>query len=444
MKRQLNTTLSLLLLAAKRIWNQRLLMLCLLIGLVTAVAILASIPLYADAAQNRILQGELIEAGMVRPTFSFLWRYVGTWNGSLTQAAVQPVDTYLREQAADIIGLPSEQTIRYVSSDKMRLFAGQQSGFDENEPLLWSSVGFITGLEANVTLVEGQFPAESATDGAIQVVVSKALAEQLGIQVGEQYTLLTAARSQVPVTVSGIWTPTDPTAPFWFYAPELFRDLLLTTEAPFWSGVAPQMELPVGTAVWYLILDGRAVRPGTVTALLNNIKIVEARVNALLNGANLEASPVATLQRYSSSAGLLIFTLTLFSLPIMGLVFYFVILIAGMAVRRDQSEIAIMRSRGITRRQIFIIYLLEGALLGTVGIGLGLLLGKWIARLMGRTQSFLDADVLRQYGRDLVTIISPTTLLYASLAVGLALLALLLTALRSSKLTIVSLREQQA
>jgi putative ABC transport system permease protein len=361
MKRQLNTTLSLLLLAAKRIWNHRLLMLCLLIGLVTAVAILASIPLYADAAQNRILQGELTEAGTARPAFAFLWRYVGDWNGSLTQAAVQPVDTYLREQVADIIGLPAEQTIRHVSSDKMRLFAGQQSGFDEDESLLWSAVGFITGLEANVTLVEGEFPVESAADGAVQVIVSNTLAEQLGIQVGEQYTLLTAARQQIPVTVSGIWTPTDPTAPFWFYAPESFRDLLLTSEAQFWSGAAPQMDLPVGTAVWYLILDGRSVRPGTVTALLNNIQIVESRVNALLNGAALEASPVATLQRYSSSAGLLIFTLTLFSLPIIGLVFYFVIVIAGMVVQRDQSEIAIMRSRGITRWQIFIIYLLEGA-----------------------------------------------------------------------------------
>ncbi|MBK8899789.1 MAG: ABC transporter permease [Anaerolineaceae bacterium] len=444
MKRQLNTTLSLLLLAAKRVWNHRLLMLCLLIGLVTAVSILTSIPLYADAAQNRILQGELTEAGTTRPAFSFLWRYVGTWNGSLTQSAVQPVDTYLREQAANIIGLPAEQTIRHVSSDKMRLFAGSQSGFNENEPLLWSAVGFITGLEANVTLIEGEFPSEQAADGPVQVVVSSTLAEQLGIQVGEQYTLLTDKRQQIPVTVSGIWTPTDPTAPFWFYAPESFRDLLLTSEGQFWSGAAPQMTLPVGTAVWYLILDGRSVRPGTVTSLLNNIRIVESRVNALLNGAVLEASPVATLQRYSSSAGLLIFTLTLFSLPIIGLVFYFVILIAGMVVRRDQSEIAILRSRGITRRHITIIYLLEGVLLGTIGIGLGLLLGRWIARLMGRTQSFLDANVLWGYGRDLVTVISPTALLYAGLAVGLTLLALLLPALRAARFTIVSLREQQA
>ena len=100
-------------------------------------------------------QGELTEAGIYRPPFSFMWRYVGTWNGNLKQEAYQPVDNYLKEQAADIIGLPPEQTIRHISTDKMRLFAGQGSSFNENEPLLWSSIGFITGMADNVTLVEG-------------------------------------------------------------------------------------------------------------------------------------------------------------------------------------------------------------------------------------------------------------------------------------------------
>jgi hypothetical protein len=77
---------SLLSLAARRLWNQRLLMLCLLLGLVAAVGLLSSIPLYADAAQNRLLQGELedtdatseTESATARPPFSFLWRYTGS------------------------------------------------------------------------------------------------------------------------------------------------------------------------------------------------------------------------------------------------------------------------------------------------------------------------------------------------------------------------------
>ena len=55
--------LSLVPLAARRLWSQRLLMLCLLLGLVAAVGLLSSIPLYADAAHNRLLQGELGSGG---------------------------------------------------------------------------------------------------------------------------------------------------------------------------------------------------------------------------------------------------------------------------------------------------------------------------------------------------------------------------------------------
>jgi hypothetical protein len=81
--RTLFRLISLISLAARRIWNHRLLMLCLLLGLVIAVALLSSVPLYADAPRNKLLQGELTEAGTHRPLFVFLWRYVRTWQGNI-------------------------------------------------------------------------------------------------------------------------------------------------------------------------------------------------------------------------------------------------------------------------------------------------------------------------------------------------------------------------
>src|SRR5512136_1168485 len=95
--------LSLLSLAARRLWSRRWLMLCLLLGLVVAVGLLSGIPLYADAAQNRLLQGELqgadtaseTELATSRDPFSFLWRYIGAWNGNVTWDTYLPVQQYL-------------------------------------------------------------------------------------------------------------------------------------------------------------------------------------------------------------------------------------------------------------------------------------------------------------------------------------------------------------
>jgi hypothetical protein len=154
-----STLFSTIILAVKRLWNHRLLMLCLLVGLAVAVALLSSIPLYADAAQHQLLQGELTEAGTFRPPFSFLWRYVGTWHGDVAWDDYLPGDEYLSQQAADAVGLPLDAAVRHVQTANLRLFpAGDDSGFVADEPLLWTTVGFISGLEQQVQVVEGEFP----------------------------------------------------------------------------------------------------------------------------------------------------------------------------------------------------------------------------------------------------------------------------------------------
>jgi len=153
---------SLLVIAGRRMWNQRLLMLCLLAGLVLAVGILASIPLYADAVQHRLLQGELTEAGTHRPPFSFLWRYIGTWNGNIDREQYQPLDEYLSQQAAGTIGLPLSTLVRHAQTDKLRLFPTVEAqNFSGREPLLWMTLGFISGLEDRIQLIEGEYPRAS-------------------------------------------------------------------------------------------------------------------------------------------------------------------------------------------------------------------------------------------------------------------------------------------
>ncbi len=446
---------SLLTLAARRLWNQRMLMLCLLLGLVAAVGLLSSIPLYADAAQNRLLQGELqtadpaseTEAATVRPPFAFLWRYIGAWHGNVTWDTYRPVDTYLAEQAPAIVDLPLETQVRHIATDNMRLFPSEDAAFVPDEPLLWASIGFVSGMEAHVQLIEGEFPVEGASGDPVEILVSRQTADLLGLQVGEQYTLLATgqAGAQIAVRIAGVWQAIDASDPFWFYQPDSFDAVLLTSENAFVNQVVPALEAPVATAVWYQVYDGSRVRPATVNRLLENVAVVEARVTVLLNNTTLDVSPVPALESYGQSASLLTLVLTIFSLPVIGLVAYFISLIAGMVVRRSQSEIAIMRSRGISRRKIVNLYLLEGLVLSGLGLAGGLMLGRWMAQLMSRTHTFLDPTILTSNGGESMAIVfTPTSLAYALVGVALTLVALLIPALLAAQHSIVTLRWEQA
>jgi putative ABC transport system permease protein len=109
--RLLLSQFSLIAMAGRRLWTHRLLMSCLLAGLITAVALLSSIPLYADAVQNRLLRGELTDAGTYRPPFAFLWRYVGAWHGEIDLERYGPIDEYLTQQVPAVIGLPLDERV---------------------------------------------------------------------------------------------------------------------------------------------------------------------------------------------------------------------------------------------------------------------------------------------------------------------------------------------
>ncbi|HSR34976.1 MAG TPA: ABC transporter permease, partial [Anaerolineae bacterium] len=423
--------------------------------------LLSSIPLYAEAVHHRLLQGELTEAGTYRPPFAFLWRYVGVWHGDIGWDEYTPVNEYLSRQALDVIGLPLELGVRHVKTGNLRLFpAADLEAFAEREPLFWTSLGFLTGLEGHVELIEGGFPGAGELGGDVEVLVSQALAEQVGLQVGERYILFGSGGDgeQIPLRVVGVWRPPDLTGPaessdpFWFYQPASFNEVLLTSEPAFAGQVVSQLDEPVSLAVWYQVFDGSRVRTVDVPDLLGQVVMAESRAEALLSHTTLDASPVEALSAYRQAASLLTVMLTIFAIPVVGLILYFVALIAGLVVRRSQAEIAILRSRGTTRFQILFIYFLEGLLVGGVGLAGGLALGRWLAQLMGQTRTFLDPALLETgfvariafLNDSLPIVLTPSALLYGLLGVGLALLALLIPALISSRHTIVTFKWERA
>ena len=441
----LSNFFSLLIIAARRVWNHRLLMLCLLAGLVVAVGILASIPLYADAVQHRLLQGELTEAGTYRPPFSFLWRYIGTWNGNIDQEKYGPLDEYLSRQSVGTIGLPLSTLVRHAQTDKLRLFpAAEAQTFTGREPLLWMTLGFISGLEDRIQLAEGEFPREAAPGSDVEVLVSQALADQLGVQVGERYVLLGQGSkgARISAKIAGVWRAANPGEPFWFYQPESFNEVLLTAEGAFNAQVLSSFEKPLASVVWYQVFDGDRVRTADVTRLLDGVTAVEARVTALLNNTTLDASPVAALKTYSEAAGTLTLVLTIFSVPVLLLVLYFIGQIAAMVVQRGQGEIALLRSRGTTRAQVLFIHCLEGLLIGGLGLLIGLAAGSALAQWMGRMRSFLDPSLTNGHG--LLIVFSPQALWYGLIGVGLAIVAMLIPAVSASRHTIVTFRWSQA
>jgi putative ABC transport system permease protein len=128
--------------AGKRLLAQRVLAPAVMLGLVVLVALVVSLPIYADAINHRILEEELGTLpgtdGRVsfRSPFAFMFRYVGAWHKPLDWADVAAVDGYLRGAAGAELGLPRKFVVRYLATDRLDLFPREAVFYaDTRKPL---------------------------------------------------------------------------------------------------------------------------------------------------------------------------------------------------------------------------------------------------------------------------------------------------------------------
>lgn len=440
------TVFSVLTTALRRLRANLGLALCALAALLVAVALSVSIPTYAEGASLRLLQGELAkqERQTARSPFALLFRYVGAWKGPLEWERVQPADAFITGPGLERLGLPVTGLGRHVRTDQLRLFLPPSAG-SQNQFLKNVTLGFISGMDAQIRIVDGAAP-RPATDlkQPVEVMIMRDLADEIGINVGDRFSLVASSGGKVvsmPIQVAGLWAPVNAQDPAWFFPPDAFKDVILTPEATYTGPVAAALKNEVGQVLWFVRLSGDGLTTTAAAPLLARIESVRAQAAGIVQGLRLEQSPAEALGRYRRGAAALTLQLLVFSAPIFGLVLYFAGLVAALLVGRQRAEIALLKTRGVRDWQILGIYVVEWLILGAIGLVGGAPLGFVFAAFMGRTRSFLavaaDAPPL------------PLTLTWASVrfgvvAVALALVAVLIPAFVATRRTLVDEQQQAA
>ncbi len=432
----------------KRAWNERMLVVATTLGTIVAVALVSSVPLYADAVNYTLLRQEL-EQGQERergrPPFSFLFVYRGAWYGQLEWEEVLSLDNYLVGESSSTLGLPLQAGIRYAATGRLGMVRASPAG-----PIPVSNVhlGFISGLAEQIQITAGGWPVPAGPEaGVLEVLISQPLAHELDIQVGQEYPLVQEATdstlgwpSEVPLRIAGVWQPRDPDDRSWFYPPSTFDEMLLVPEESFTGLIATTQSGEVYSAAWFLIFDGRSARTADVPAFMGRIARLRARASQLLSNVTLTASPEEAMTKHQQRFQALVVSLYAFSLPVLGLVLFFLGLVAGLLGQRRRGEIALLRSRGAGVAQVIGVAVLEGSLVGVVALVLGPPLGAALARGLGMTKSFLAFAP----GPALPVGVPWASVRFAAAIVGLALVLGLSQAAATARHTPVTYKQEVA
>ncbi len=431
---------------AGRLWHNRKLVAMSLLGFIITVAVVCSIPIFADGALQRILATELGRdetKGRQPAALNFSYFSKEGEPPKVTAAAYDDLHRYMTGPALGLLPFKPDPFLHYAALDVTGAEPVDPAHLDPTKGR-WVKVAAVENLPALVKTMDGRlFNPGKTADGMLEAVITEGAAMDLELTVGAEL-LVPVARGndyspKVKVRVVGIVPNPLPGQPL-FYISGFLDGALLIDQPTFRKEVLALPEAIPGQYTYYLGLKATDINLANLDPFIDGMYTVEARTGQILQGTRLAVSPRDELQRFARKGFILRLMLLVLSVPLLALVGYYLLVTASLTVDGQRSEIAVLRSRGAAMGQIVGIYLLEGLLFATLALLVGPPLGLLIAKAMGAAAGFVQF-VDR---KPLVVAITARTYLYGAAAAGVALLATLIPAAQAARESIVTFRQQQA
>ncbi len=465
-------------LALRRLFNQAALVACVLLGMTMAVAFASAIPAFVNGAQLRVLR-TLLTQTTGRDTLNapeqiskgnplyMRFSYISQLSGKqLTLAELRDLETYMRTQVQARTILPVAQSGSYIRSDRFRVWPDRTSRTGDvytktlPQPLMFAGMSVVTGIEEHIFLQEGELADTLPADGSIPVLVYRSFADKYGVRPGDVFSLTAVIPAENPgptgnnfvqvntfATVTGVWEARNDEEDFWFVSPFSLSDTFLVTREVFDSKVAEVLRTPVDFAIFNYNLDDRPLQVELVTPLITRINTLRNEVYEKLRGMQQQTNLSSALTAYAKASAEMTFLMVAFAAPLFVITLYFIVLVSGMVIRRQEAELITYRSRGATPLNIIGLYLIQSVVIGLAALLIGMPLGYVIGAVMNGTRTFMDfSGVIRLSVPDFVASFDPRFLPFR-FAVGAAIIATMATmlpALGAARSTVVLWASERA
>lgn len=459
-------------LALSRLRNQLALVLCVLLGVTMAVAFASALPAFVNSAQLRVLRQLLLtstgrDSTSAAPGAStrgdplFLRvAYVSGLGGPLTIPQLHELDDFMRTRIQSRTILPVAQTGFRMRTDRWMLWPAEGTRTGElykpqQGPMTYVSMDVLDGIENHIKLEEGVMQADAPKDGTIPVLVHTHFSDKYGVRAGDVLSLTmnvsvpkpgTTGNSirqvQTLATVTGVWAPVDPDDDFWFIPAFGLSDGLLITRDTFETQIAELLPKPVDYVVYNFNLDDAPLQTEMVQPLLARIETLRNDIFQKRAGSSMSTNLTSVLTSYVKASREMTLLMVAFAAPLLVIVLYFIVLVSGMVIRRQEMELITIRSRGASSGDTLGLYAIQSVIIGVFALIIGMPLGYVIGAFMTGARTFLDFSApIRLSSADFLNSFQPQYLpfKFAIGSVVIATLATLLPALGVSRSTVVLL-----
>ena len=435
------------------------------LGILVAATLLSSAPIYArtmsDLGLTFAIRDELAATPATRVEFPE-GIPIAAPDGLSRRAAVE-------KRIDERLGWFRASQSRNI---KLGWFAAIKPGQEQNPQPFFGQPQSLGGYEAHVKVVAGALPQPGKPGEPIEVTVSSREAQVFQVKPGDQFTFREAFDTcereiptgdippppppcnpgatigfTFPAVIVGIVDPMDPDDPFWVMGWravfEPFRvDLpdmgpilpMFVHERAITEQFAPLHPTYLAQGGWNVFAEPETLNRTNYKRASEDIAALYREVEPL--GGYAFSALTDTLRNFGQSSNYQQKPLTILLLEITGIALFYVALVSAIVVEREAAEIGLLRGRGATNRQVLILYVIQGLILGLPALFIAPFLAAGVTALLGLTPTFNAVSD----GALLPVAIPPMAFGMAALGIVLSVAALVLPAFIVSRKGTMSVR----
>ncbi len=428
--------------AIRRLNGNRRLMAAVAVGVILAVALMASTSIYRNALQDLGLQTDLRRASDAALDVRILNAAHGL-SGGQAEESFAIIERRL--------GIPEQYIHEPTKSLTTATFFMTDVGGTppDEDPRDRARVLWFEDIGEHIELVDGVWPdpALAATPDlppTVDVAMGVEAAAAGGIELGEVRDIHASWRNDaeaMQIRLVGLVQPIDYTDRFWGVRRDHF--LVPTERTDAFAFFAPRATLSDAMAGYMPELrarlevqaqvDRRAFTADEAGTAAIQFRAAFESITKEIERARIESEIVDVLNTYETKEFFSSIPLLVLTLQIVGIVLFYLVLVSTMVVERQSGEVALLKSRGAGLGHIMSISTIEGLLLVALALGLGPLVAREAIALLGFTPAFEGLTG----GARLSVELTGEVYIWAAIGAVLSFVALLWPAWRSNRATVV-------
>lgn len=429
----------------QKLLHKKWIILCLLIGNILMISIACLNPMYMKASLQKLLNSKLNNYLQVENEYPLKMEYMvaTTKNNSqiVDSQLFKEVDK-LPEETAKMFGLPIVQQISSSFTKKSKISPEMKRKGDINNASL--RIGFLSDIEQHISLVGGEvYSKEADSKGVYDCIVSQKTMIESGMVIGDVLEFVDVRDKigkSLKLRVTGVFEASSSEDTYWAttpseYAMECFIDKAIF-EALFYKEGVPNRNIERHLT---LLFDYTEMSVDQAQQLKDSATFIVAEAEKS-SYTFAEANFAETISDYITSAKRVNITMWILLVPIFVLLAAFIFMVSRQMLDIEQNEIAVLKSRGVSKFQIIWVYIMQSLILAVFGTIIGIPLAYGLCRLLGASNAFMEF-----VGRKALQVeINSTTFLYAFVAALFAIAVMTLPVIKHSNVSIVEEKQRKS